>query len=664
MTIITDPDFLDQGREIFISTSLRNFRLVTGPTNSPQQGSPVDQSPESRLDDDGVTGQALYSFFKEEWKNDANLIPHPFPMVAITPEQFEFIEDWEPANNTTRKLIRTAGWREIDELDVLKREEVGVITLGTFEDAANDLAYYNVGNDPTLTTGAIDFTYAGPVNEAVTVYEENVGPDQTNGFTFTASTIVRNDGGSWITDGYRIGSDVTVLGSTGSPTNDGTFDITNVSASTITVSGTPFTAVTSPTDKTVRFARNYRDTLKLFLRIRDADTNGKTYSQATIADAGFTAVDNKVFRFPLGNATDLKITATDADIIASPDPVGYTGMSITYYAAAQTRSGYNALGALSPETDGEHGIIIDGNFGTAEQIYEFVQYQLRQAADINTSFSPPSGVVTGRTADELLRFVGDSLEAGQGIPTNPNGGGSGVAIDNFDSNDTNRLTFYDNAGLARTFPFVAAGTINFNANLQNDSMGQFWMFFTYTRRTNVTDLVLDAASPEDDNTGFITSAGDNLPATVAVSDFINLAGYTGIDADMNGIYQVTALNSPETGSWSVTRVDNRTIRSVGATAINVDENPINSADAIIVNSDSAFSPLPIQGDVTGPSVAFDFDYDGNVQGGRTAATDAAITLRAIGLETGQFIETTGTITRATGLSFSLVSSLERNYSNP
>jgi hypothetical protein len=53
-----------------------------------------------------------------------------------------------------------------------------------------------------------------------------------------------------------------------------------------------------------------------------------------------------------------------------------------------------------------------------------------------------------------------------------------------------------------------------------------------------------------------------------------------------------------------------------------------------------------------------------VQGGRTAATDAAITIRAIGYETAQFVETTGTITRATGLSYSVVAGLERNYSNP
>jgi hypothetical protein len=58
-----------------------------------------------------------------------------------------------------------------------------------------------------------------------------------------------------------------------------------------------------------------------------------------------------------------------------------------------------------------------------------------------------------------------------------------------------------------------------------------------------------------------------------------------------------------------------------------------------------------------------FAYDSNVQGGRSAGTDAAVTIVAIGLSTGQYVSTTATITRTTGQNISLVSSLERNYSN-
>jgi hypothetical protein len=71
------------------------------------------------------------------------------------------------------------------------------------------------------------------------------------------------------------------------------------------------------------------------------------------------------------------------------------------------------------------------------------------------------------------------------------------------------------------------------------------------------------------------------------------------------------------------------------------------------------------GAASSASIAFDFDYDNNVQGGRTQGTDAVCVLKAAGLETGQYVEVTGqTITRSTGLSFTATSPLERNYSNP
>ncbi len=87
-----------------------------------------------------------------------------------------------------------------------------------------------------------------------------------------------------------------------------------------------------------------------------------------------------------------------------------------------------------------------------------------------------------------------------------------------------------------------------------------------------------------------------------------------------------------------------------------------TVDAIIVNDNSG---NPITGAVSGASsVSYDFDYDGNTQGGRTAGTDAPVTVVAIGLDTAQYVKTTSTIERSTANNISLVSSLERNYSNP
>jgi len=97
----------------------------------------------------GVTGQALYSKFKQIWKNDNTAIKFPFPMEAITPESFEFINGWEPDDATeldffttggiatapaiTRKLLRDCGWAERTSLadgNIVKSKYFGIITLG------------------------------------------------------------------------------------------------------------------------------------------------------------------------------------------------------------------------------------------------------------------------------------------------------------------------------------------------------------------------------------------------------------------------------------------------------------------------------------------------------------------------------------------------------
>ena len=86
-----------------------------------------------------------------------------------------------------------------------------------------------------------------------------------------------------------------------------------------------------------------------------------------------------------------------------------------------------------------------------------------------------------------------------------------------------------------------------------------------------------------------------------------------------------------------------------------------TASAIIVDDNSG---ADISGNVGGvATLAFDFAYDSNTQGGRTAGTDAAVKVVAIGLDTAQYVIADATIGRATGQSISLVSPLERNYSN-
>ena len=524
MALITDPDQLNQGTEVTYDTSGLTIALALA----------------GNLSEDGVTGQCLYSFSKEEWLNDANLIKFTFPMLAITPEQFEFgsngskFSDWKPLNDATRKLVRTAGWREYDNAGANLREYVGIITLGSIDATSKtvgDKVTYAFASD----SGVTQMTYAGPADEAIQTYGDAA---------------------------------------------NGNFD-------------------------------KRSDVLTLYIRIQ-----GKTYDSATTTSIGVSTITYKVERFPLSEGPDSNITVTDIEIDANSDGTAdvapYDAMSITYidhanqgtwagatvYAAndvvqsaTDNRWYITAAGGTSAGDDtdlaggsdtgvtwvsftGERqigtdwyafGVVVDGNQGTSTEIYEFVQWSLRQTVDIDAG----AGTQVGTLAEDLIDFSGAPI-----LTTLQQSDGDGVVIEDFDANITNDLQFQDDlyTNTVVTFPFVAAGTITFNTNIVNDTDAKYWMFFK----------------------------------------------------DANG-------------------------------------NQIDTASAIIVDDNSA---TDITGNVTGAtSVSFDFDYDGNVQGGRPPGTDAIVVIRVMGLNTTQYVEAEFTISRATGLNFPMTGVLERNYLN-
>jgi hypothetical protein len=113
--------------------------------------------------------------------------------------------------------------------------------------------------------------------------------------------------------------------------------------------------------------------------------------------------------------------------------------------------------------DEPYRIIITDSATTAttQQIYEKIQYQLRQDSDIDSG----AGTVNGKVAGDLLNFVGDTLV-----------GAHGVYISGLNSNYLNSVDFYDDDGVVRRYPFVAAGTLNFGANAGSGDF-KYWMFF-------------------------------------------------------------------------------------------------------------------------------------------------------------------------------------------
>lgn len=165
---------------------------------------------------------------------------------------------------------------------------------------------------------------------------------------------------------------------------------------------------------------------------------GKKYKDSVLSDTGKTATGAYLVNMLLSNEDDLKIQANDAAMSGAP----YSGITITYYGTDQSRT----IGG----TGYPFRVIIAGNGATLEQIYTKVQYLLRQNADIDNG----AGTVTGKTAAALLAFSGDTL-----VTT------TGVYIDNIQAADSNRITFTDQNGVARTNPYTAAGVMTFNSPL-------------------------------------------------------------------------------------------------------------------------------------------------------------------------------------------------------
>lgn len=94
------------------------------------------------------------------------------------------------------------------------------------------------------------------------------------------------------------------------------------------------------------------------------------------------------------------------------------------------------------------------------------------------------------------------------------------------------------------------------------------------------------------------------------------------------------------------------------TALPGANNDYGESGAVTVNDKDG---VPIAGSISGGSVSFSFDYDGNTQGGRTAGTDAAVTVIAGRPGSAKPVVATGTLSRSKGISISLVAEQDRAY---
>lgn len=672
----------------------------------------------------GVTGQALYSFFKERWKNVTSLTKYNFPMLSITNEQFEFINGWTPDATSdgngvfTRKKIRTAGWAETNGTNVSRRY-AGIISLGTL--GLTDQPYYV--QDSSFTATTVNTIFEGPVNEAVQIYG-NVDHGDTAADDFIGDALVIGKSLSGSTQSTRtmtinghtfsVGDVIKISGSTTTAIN-GYYTVESVTDANNIVT-TESHAADGATDGSADQVGYDRTTnFKAFVR-----TRGKTYADADLNDIGVTTMTYIVYRFPVSNATDLNIKTTSdvaftgatisslvgdgetTTINCSEDHGLYVGAPVKVTNCASFTDGVYTV--LSGSFD-SNTITIASTFNGTETIDNGETIQLGYTDVMSVNYLPNPDTLSGDVVirgnwtasteynpGDVVRDLGDSVGTTTGdhfyyanVATATIS--SDVANLNADSNidwvawtdgerdieeDDSDLSAYtvvfelnDNVGspgatkeaayeyaqyLLRTDnTFVGpqtTGSINNNPNstARQGNIADTLVFFVGSTLNTYSDTSIpfavvcdDIASTDVNNIDYYDFEGDlhRAPIVVQVTIAFNSNLSTDEDAVFYAYYTTGTGNFGSSDAVQVTRSD-------GTTKVGSD----------VGNN------VPNGGEYT-----FNYAYTSDTTNGRTPSSDTGITVVAIGLSTGQYVVTTGTITNA-GASISLVAPLERNYTDP
>lgn len=255
---------------------------------------------------------------------------------------------------------------------------------------------------------------------------------------------------------------------------------------------------------------------------------GKKYKDSVLTDTGKTSTGANIVNLLLSNEDDLKIQVSDSTVVSSTP---YTNINVEYFATDQNRT----IGGVSYP----FRTIINGANATAEQIYTKIQYLLRQGTDIDNG----TGTVVGKTANLLLNFVGDTL-----ITT------TGVYIDNYNTNDVNRLVFTDKNGVTRTEPFTATGTLNFNSFLTLGGTGYYRMYFTDL--SGVADYGLAGAVTVNNASGtgiFGSISSSSIPFSFAYDSNSQGGRTPGTDAQVTIVAGNAGSAKPVVTTYTITK---------------------------------------------------------------------------------------------------------------
>jgi hypothetical protein len=335
------------------------------------------------------------------------------------------------------------------------------VSLGTVSASAQ--LYYQKISAGT----AIDFTYTDAANLGVQVYGDATHGSLSNanylkgfcrvyGKKYTESVLA--DTGKSATGSYLINLLLS---------NSDDLDATGVYADIITTPVAPY-------DK---MRINYF--ASAFIKNVDgAGVAGSVNHYGIVVDVGtHSGVDG------VSNGTTSFTTAA-----AGITGANFTGGTLVVHSGAgagtYTISGSPAAGTVTttatiPAASGASFTLYPtvASTATLRQIYSYVQAKLLQATSINSQATS----VIGKTASLLMNWTA-KLVCGVYAPTNPAGGGTGVAVEGVSAADINTIQFYDNTAVLREYPYASAGTLEFSANLVGG-----WYVLYYTDLTTTND---------------------------------------------------------------------------------------------------------------------------------------------------------------------------------
>lgn len=678
---------------------------------------------------DGVTEQAVYSFAKEEWRVDTetfggdNLIRHQFPFEAITREQMEIgggtsHGSWAWFNEYTRKKVRTGGWAKKNVASTTQEEWTGVVTLGSLD--ADTQVYYQPFS---ASATPVNFTFQGPVNEAVKTFQTASNHDTRSFLKLFArkkartysqatisdigvtsiETIVNRFPLAHATDPAITADDGAVSGSApyraqrtlvsrvdGSKTLNG-LTFTSAGASFITqgVSGSDTLHLTTGNEQGYYTVANVDSATQLTLA-PDADFSLWTSTESSLSfDVTTTDIirrRNKDLRIQNSNGTTGWVTATLGGF--NTEPVSAGDLVHILEAGAYHHGVYQVLSRSSDSilsvdtTDQRFPNVNSGTFDF--KVTEPGMYLQFKKELLNTS---SAGTVTFNAGTRVLtRSVGnwgtDGISTGSVITvagTTSNNGLFTVLANPFGDRiqlvATDTLVNEATAGALiqgqNPFKRVVNGvTYGFNWRVTgNDTtLDNVYQFIQHQLRQSF-DIDHGVSSSRGDVTDLLMSFAS--PTATTFNMYIDDLSTT----DVNNVTFRDATSAARTEKFiaagSVTFNANLQTDASARYAMfftNDDAGldigrDYGTPNAILVQ-DNSF--VGISGSIGGvPSVSFTYDYDGNTQRGATSAgTDAPVTVVAIGLNSAQFVLLQGTIQRNKANNFALVAALERNYSNP